>query len=324
MRFGVLGVSMALTWFLMISTVASALSAIVAARAAGRRPVERTPQTGMWLALRLMPSVVAALFLVFAFGPAYLRFEPRDATEQIGAPLLAAASTMMLLIGWSLGRALVASVRVAALQRRWLLKATRLAWPAGAMPIYVVDAPMPAVALVGVVRPRIFVSRPVFDALTPEEFRVVVAHETAHRARWDNLVRWLLLASPDLFRATPLGRAATTHWASAAETVADDDAVDGDARCAVALASALVKVAKLMPAMTRSPLPISALYDGGPLAGRIGRLLAPRAVRSSRRRIGAAIAALRIAAGTASLASAAFAFHRPVHEITEWIVRLAG
>ena len=32
-----------------------------------------------WLALRLMPSVAAGVFLLIAFGPAYLRFEPRDA-----------------------------------------------------------------------------------------------------------------------------------------------------------------------------------------------------------------------------------------------------
>ena len=107
-------------------------------------------------------------------------------------------------------------------------------------------------ALVGVLRPRLLITRPVLEALTDEELRASVAHELGHWRAWDNLKRLAMRAAPDLLSATGAARALERRWAAAAEHVADLSAGDGgDARCA--LASALVKVARLTPPGRRSP-----------------------------------------------------------------------
>src|ERR1019366_10566357 len=117
-------------------------------------------------------------------------------------------------------------------------------------------------ALVGVLRPRLFVARRLLDALTAEELAASVAHEAGHRRAWDNLKRLAMRAAPDLLAITGIARGIERRWASASDHAADRRAAgDGPTRCA--LASALVKVARLTPPMTPLAEPISTLVDGG-------------------------------------------------------------
>jgi hypothetical protein len=87
------------------------------------------------------------------------------------------------------------------------------------------------------------------------------------------------------------------------------------ARCA--LASALVKVARLTPSMTPLAEPISTLIDGGEIASRVERLLTdatPSAVRRSA--LGWTALAFGAAATTVVYAPAL----RLVHSVTELLV----
>jgi hypothetical protein len=125
-------------------------------------------------------------------------------------------------------------------------------------------------------------------------------------------------AAPDLLMTMSAARAIEGRWASASEQVADRQACsNGRARCA--LASALVKVARLMPPVTPLAEPISTLVDGGDIASRVHRLLddgepAPADRRFPRLWIAGALPALAV-----------FIFYAPllriVHLATEVLVR---
>ena len=173
-------------------------------------------------------------------------------------------------------------------------------------------------ALVGIVRSRLLVTRGLIDALTPEELAASIAHEVGHHRAWDNLKRLAMRGAPDLLGWTPAARAIERRWASASEHAADRQACGRRSRRAAALASALVKVARLMPPMTPVNEPISTLIDGGEIASRVQRLLDdgdPALERrgSPRRWIGVALPLLAVALGYAPLL-------RVVHLATELLV----
>ena len=135
------------------------------------------------------------------------------------------------------------------------------------------------IALVGVCQPRLFISRSVIAALNDEELAASVAHEVGHRQALDNFKRLMFLSAPDFLPAA-LARVLEQRWASAAELNADRRASDGardesaalGARCA--LASAIVKVARMMPVPAAMAEPISTLVDGGDIESRVHSLLA--------------------------------------------------
>jgi len=120
-----------------------------------------------------------------------------------------------------------------------------------------------------------------------------------------------------LLTSTPAARAIERRWASAAEHRADWMAGhDGPvARCA--LASALVKVARLTPMVTPLAEPISTLIDGGEIASRVERLLAD-AVQSARRSAAFGWSALSL--GVAVTAVVYAPALRLVHSVTELLV----
>jgi hypothetical protein len=123
-------------------------------------------------------------------------------------------------------------------------------------------------------------------------------------------------AAPDVLVSTRTAAAIEARWASAAEHDADRaGAADKATRCA--LASALVKVAKLTPLSTPLGEPISTLVDGGDIASRVQRLLdddAPAARRDWLPRISTALAV----AATVALSYSTLLWL--VHEATEVIV----
>ena len=84
-------------------------------------------------------------------------------------------------------------------------------------------------ALVGVLRPRLLITRPVLEALTDEELSASVAHELSHWRAWDNLKRLAMRAAPDILFATSAARALERRWAAASEHAADRGAGDSGA-----------------------------------------------------------------------------------------------
>jgi beta-lactamase regulating signal transducer with metallopeptidase domain len=138
-----------------------------------------------------------------------------------------------------------------------------------------VDVAEPLAAVVGAWHPRIVTAESVKSACSHDEFQQVIAHEAAHIQAWDNLKLLLLVATPDALAWTPLDTALTNRWRAAAEREADQRATGDDPRKRVALASALIKVARLLNTSNRGRrgLSMPAVIDDVP--SRVRHLLEP-------------------------------------------------
>ncbi len=196
--------------------VGGAAPAVIRA-AAGLRA--RSAARLLWM-LRMAPAAVALLAVAALGVPSYLRFEPEGDGEPVGPACLLAALVAIAAVLHALIRSALAvrrSRRAAGLR----------------------------IALGGVIRPRLILSQEIPRLLSPEELDAALRHEYAHAASRDNLKRLLMLLAPDSFAFFRPLAGLERAWKRFAEWAADDEAVSGEPRRALALASALVRVARL-------------------------------------------------------------------------------
>jgi len=307
------GATLTLAWFLAIN-LASSLLVVCLARAA-----THGGSSSFWFSMRLLPAVTATAFTLAVFVPSYWRYEPRDTTEGFDVTLTTAAIVGGALLAAAAARGMRAWWRARRRTALWLRTARPFALPGAHLPAFAVDVDAPLIALAGILRPRLLITRGLVDALTGEELSASIAHELAHRRTWDNLKRLLMCAAPDVLAFTALARALERRWAAAAEQVADRMCGDlrPSARCA--LASALVKVARLTPPPPAHTEPISTLITGDDIASRVECLLndaPPPTPGSSAPRYACAVAL-----AAAALAVAYGPILESVHDATEVLVR---
>jgi hypothetical protein len=189
------------------------------------------------------------------FLPSYWKYEPRDYSEGFDVTLATAALAGFVLGVSGIARGAAAWVRTSSRAQAWRQRARPLKVAGTSMRAFEIDGDAPIVALVGILRPRLFITHRVVAALTDEELAASVAHELGHRRAFDNLKRLAMRTAPDFLATTSVASLLERRWASASEHVADRSACEmvsladrGRARCA--LASAIVKVARMMPPMT--------------------------------------------------------------------------
>jgi Zn-dependent protease with chaperone function len=226
------------------------------------------------LALRLLPFALAVLFVIGLCVPSYLWLEPAASSERVG--LLCVVFGFLGAAIWLASiartvRSLVASLRH---NRRCRLaggQETRL--PGNSSPIVLVENEAPLLALSGLLRPRLLISRGVLRVLSAEELDAALRHEHAHRTSRDNAKRLLLLLAPDIFPFVRSLRTLEHSWSKFAEWAADDQAAGGDFRRAVSLAAALVHVARMGSAPPLPFLSTSLLACDRDLSARVDRLL---------------------------------------------------
>jgi hypothetical protein len=306
------GMTLAFAWFLLLNAAASLLVVLVSSRLR-KGPSAASP--GFWLALRLSPAVLSVTFVALVFLPSYWRYEPRELVEGFDITLTALAGLALVIVGTAVARGVIAWRRAEQRTQGWMRAGRPLALAGTPMTAYAIDTDAPVMALVGVLRPCLLITRPVLEALTDEELSASVAHELGHWRSRDNLKRLAMRAAPDLLSATGVARALERRWAAAAEHVADLAAGDGgDARCA--LASALVKVARLTPPGPPVAEPISALIDGGDITERVQRLLADAPAGAGSR----SLHWLALAIPASALALGYSPLLRLVHSVTELLV----
>jgi Zn-dependent protease with chaperone function len=310
------GVALGLAWFVLLNLAASAVIARVAGVLTTRG---RSRSAAYWFGLRIFPAAMAVAFVAAVFAPSYWMYEPREYGEGFDVSLAMLAIAAAAGIAAAGLRGVAAWWRASRRVRAWMRTAEPMTMPGAHMPAYVIDVDAPLMALAGIWRPRLIVARGLVDALTPEELAASVAHEAGHQRSWDNLKRLVMRAAPDFLPATAAARTIERRWASAAEHTADRLAgrESTDTRCA--LASALVKVARLTPLPAVTGEPISTFVGGGEIVSRVERLLDDRASAAStqraspRRWIGAVAVIVAAGAGYAPLL-------RAVHAATEILV----
>ena len=224
----------------------------------------------LMLALRWMPSFVGGFVAVCLCAPAYLQLEPTasDSDEQIGRACAWLAALAVLSYLLPAGQVLYVALRSELRLRALLLNAEERSG------LYVIRETAPAMALAGLWQARVVVSREVVQLLPADQMDAARRHEQAHRESRDNWKRLVLEAAPVALCGDRLRMA----WSRFAEWAADDRATAGDAASSVALASALVSVARLGSACL--PGASALVSDGCDLRMRVERLLEPRVARA--------------------------------------------
>ncbi len=315
------GATLAFTWFLALN-VSLSLAVAMIARHLSVRIVPTAPavRARVLLALRLLPAVVSILFVVGVFLPSFFELEPRDFDEAFGVTTTGFAVLSCGLLSAAVWRGVAALHDAVKRSRSWIAHARPIVLDGSPVPVFCLDAPTPAMTLVGVFRPKLLVTRPLLELLTAEELRAAISHEAGHLGSWDNLKRLAMRATPDALSALGASRRLEQEWALAAEHAADARAAHNRAT-GLALASALLKIARLTPAIPSEHLLVSPLVGGDAIVSRIVRLM--EGSSDSRASWGLRLATAAAGAGIfVTVVATYLPLLATVHQVSEVLVRV--
>jgi Zn-dependent protease with chaperone function len=281
--FELLGISLLLAALLTFNSCASVMTAGLW-RLLGRktRRYSAMARARLLFALRVVPALLAIMVVIFLLVPSYLAYEPRQTDESVSFKLGLLAFVSAVGLSLAIARGIAAWRATARLTADWLRHGERITLAGIKIATFRIEHAFPVIAIVGVVRPRLFIASHVLELLTAEEIAAAVAHENSHLAAHDNLKRGLLRACRDMLLIIPSGRSLDRSWAEAAEEAADESAARRGRGVALDLASALVKIARKVPSGARPTMPAGVFLIGEELAGdeasgikiRVGRLMA--------------------------------------------------
>ncbi len=271
------------------------------------------------LLIRLLPAGGGLLIALTVVLPAFLSYEPRHEYETAG-PLLLLLSGFSLVCfihgmwrGWRACAAARALLKSCGPLSRSIVQ--------NGQEVRVLSIAEPLAASIGPWRPQIVATESVRSACSQDEFQQVVAHEIAHLRARDNLKLLLLVSAPDAMAWMPLGGDLEDRWHAATEREADQRAAGDDPHRRLALASALVKLARLSAAGQRADtrfgrhtLGMQAAIDD--VAARVHELLAPPCpAGTSRGLLAVGLIAILVPAVAVPL-------HAGIQELIEQLVRV--
>jgi Zn-dependent protease with chaperone function len=263
--------------FFMIH-LALALAARLAAGTALRIAEHMKPGTAArFLFFMRMSPVVLTLFAVLGFCiPSYLWLEPEVSGEKVG--FFCVLTAVLGVAIWAL--ALMRVVGAVRGTNRYLHDCERhgrkITVRGADSPALLLADKTPVMAVAGVLRPQLVISRRVMRGLSPEQREAALSHERAHCESGDNLKRLMILLAPEALPFTGIFRSLDRGWAKFTEWSADDAASAGDPQRALSLASALVCVAKMGSKPRMSYLSCSLVGGAKELSERVDRLLRPQ------------------------------------------------
>ncbi len=293
---------MSMSAFAILHAMLGTLVAVLAGRVtAVAKTLRARDGANLLFAVRLLPSVCSAFVLAALCVPSYLRFEPLVIEESVNAAGVAGALVFLMMWMGPLFRASSAAF---------------VSWKFGrALPDgRVVTVNSTVVGVAGLLRPRLLISREVIRKLSEQELAAAIRHEEAHRAALDNWKRLLIMATPVVLPFWSAFRELDASWTTLTEWAADDDACS-EARQAVDLASALVRVAGLGSSMKPVPILTTLIGDDERLSARINRLLVA-SPRPPRRRLTAVYLATAVVLG-AGIFIPNDALLRGIHQVLE-------
>lgn len=277
--FEFLGLSLLLAALLTFNSLASLVMAGLW-RVAGKATNTWTAaaRARLLFSLRTLPAILAFLSVALLLIPSYLAYEPRHTAETVSVKLGLLAFLSATGIAVSVYRGIAAHRATAKLTSDWLNHGQPIQIAGIDIEAYRIDHAFPLIAIVGFLRPQLFIARQVLDILTPEEISAAVAHENGHLAARDNLKRGLLHACRDALLIIPSGRLLDRAWSEASEEAADENAANKGNGVALDLASALVKIARMIPQGARPTMPAGVFLLGDDqkkgVKSRVRRLIA--------------------------------------------------
>ncbi|MDQ6651687.1 MAG: M56 family metallopeptidase [Acidobacteriota bacterium] len=277
--FELLGLSLLLAALLTFNSLAS-LSMAGLWRVAGKSTRTWTAElrARLLFSLRTLPNFLAFLSVALLFVPSYLTYEPRHTAEKVSLKLGLLAFLSATGIVLSIYRGIVTRRATSNLTSDWVRHGKPIQIPGIDIQAYRIEHAFPLIAIIGFLRPRLFIASQVLDILTPDEISAAVAHENGHLVARDNLKRSLLQACRDTLLIIPSGRSLDKAWSEASEEAADENAARQGNNVALDLASALVKIARSIPDGARPTMPAGVFLLGDEEAkgikSRVKRLIA--------------------------------------------------
>jgi Zn-dependent protease with chaperone function len=277
--FELLGLSLLLAGLLTFNSVASLVIAGLW-RVAGRATDNWTAasRARLLFSLRMLPALLAFLFVALLLVPAYLAYEPRHTVENVSFKLGLLAVLSATGIAVSIARGIATHRVTRKLTSDWLTQGKPIQIAGIDVEAYQIQHTFPLIGIVGFLRPRLFIASQVLELLTPEEISAAIAHENGHLAARDNLKRGLLRACRDALLIIPSGRLLDKSWSEASEEAADENAARLGNDKALDLASALVKIARIIPPGARPTMPAGVFLLGDEetkgVKSRVRRLIA--------------------------------------------------
>lgn len=259
-----IAITLSLAVLLVLNFLVSLL-ATIAWRAFSPLVQNRSAQSRAQLifGLRIQPMVGTLVVITFFLLPAYFLFEPHTTDEVVSTKLALLAVISAVGIATALRRVFKTMRATSQLVSDWLDHAEELSIPGVAIPVYKISHSFPIFAIVGTLRPRMFIAAQVLESLGEQEVEAAIAHEFGHLAARDNFKRILLRICRDLL-IIPCGESLDRAWAENVEAAADEHAArSGGRQTALSLASALVKIARMVPVGTNPALKASAFLING-------------------------------------------------------------
>lgn len=257
-----LGISLVLAALLTINAGASLAAA--ACWSFIEKPLQKRSartRAEVLFGMRAGPPAIALIAVALFLVPSYVAYEPFE-TEIVSKKLALLATLSAIGVTFALWRALRSWLATRSLRQEWLSSAVQINLAGISIPSFSFANSFPIIAVVGTFRPRLFIAEHVLEILSEEELTAAIAHECGHLSAHDNFKRALLRACRDALMIVPSGRALDRAWAEAAECAADDHAAQQNAETALNLASALVKIAKMIPVGARASVPMAAFLVG--------------------------------------------------------------
>jgi beta-lactamase regulating signal transducer with metallopeptidase domain len=257
-------ITLSLASYLFVATVVGAIVRILSTHLIGVASRLRAASAARLLfAVRMLPAAAACVAVLALCVPSYLWLEPEGEVEEIGVACAIAAVAGLAL--WIRGflRAGIATAQLS----EYIADCEMLGaeQEIAGQQVLVIEGKATTSAA-GLMRPKLIFSRNVLDALSSEQLELAILHERAHSHSRDNLKRLAMLAAPDM---VPLN-AIESAWKKFSEWSADDRAVESDRTRALALAEALVRVARIHPQTAPS---LATQLTGEDFSARVERLL---------------------------------------------------
>jgi Zn-dependent protease with chaperone function len=228
-------------------------------------------------ALRVSPPALALISVGLFLIPSYIGYEPYSTSEVVSKKLAMLAMVSAVGVAFALWRGFRSWFATRSLLREWLATAEKIRLDGISTPTFRIRHPFPIIAVVGTIKPRLFVAEHVLQTLSEEEMKAAIAHECGHLAARDNLKRSLLRACRDALMIVPCGRSIDRAWSENAEAAADEHAAGRGSAVALNLASALIEIARMVPTGAKPSMPAGAFILGDEKHGvmdRVNRLLA--------------------------------------------------
>ncbi len=271
-----LGMSLTLA-FLLIVNMAAAILAAAGWRVMSRpvRNLSVNNRARVIFMLRIGPVAAALVFISAFVIPAYLLLEPQESGEVVSGKLAIIALVSSIAVCIAIYRVCKTGMVTRRLALNWQRNATRIAVDGVDVPVFRIVHTFPVMAVVGIIRPRIFIAEQVLEALGPDEFRAAIAHEYGHLRANDNFKRTILRVCRDLV-ILPVGTSLDRAWAESAESAADAYAASKGRSTALNLASALIKLARIAPKNTGPAVSLGSCLiseQSGDVTERVRRLV---------------------------------------------------